>query len=158
RMTVIASSGDDGAALSNCDGTGFIKAVGTPASIPSVLGIGGTELTANSDGKYVSETAWNEPDFNRAGGGGDSELYREPRYQRFAEPTGHRGVPDVAYNAGIGTGVLVAWAAPGEPPGTFFIFGGTSAGSPQWAGLVALTDQAAHRRVGFINNDIYLLG
>ena len=30
----------------------------------------------------------------------------------------------------------------------FFIFGGTSAGTPQWAGLAAIADQMAHQRLG----------
>src|SRR5262249_56190744 len=37
-------------------------------------------------------------------------------------------------------------------------FGGTSCGSPQWAGLVALTDQMAGGRVGGINKTLYKLG
>ena len=31
-------------------------------------------------------------------------------------------------------------------------------GSPVWAGLVALTDQIGHHRVGFMNNALYLIG
>ncbi|HET9981768.1 MAG TPA: hypothetical protein VFQ32_15065, partial [Ktedonobacterales bacterium] len=38
---------------------------------------------------------------------------------------------------------------------TFFIFGGTSAGSPQWAGIIALGDQMAGHRLGFINKGLY---
>ena len=42
--------------------------------------------------------------------------------------TGHDAeVPDVSYNAAIYNGVIVAWN------GAFYRFGGTSAGSPQWA-------------------------
>jgi subtilase family serine protease len=33
--------------------------------------------------------------------------------------------------------------------------GGTSAGAPQWAGLVALADQIAGRRLGHINPALY---
>jgi subtilase family serine protease len=36
-------------------------------------------------------------------------------------------------------------------------FGGSSAGSPQWAAIVALADQAGHRRLGFLNGDLYSL-
>ena len=53
-----------------------------------------------------------------------------------------RGVPDVAYNGGVYGGVIVAWYVPFDPgnsgPGSFWIFGGTSAGAPQWAGITAL--------------------
>ena len=39
----------------------------------------------------------------------------------------------------------------------FFRFGGTSAGSPQWAGLVALAGQLRHARVGYLNPQVYAL-
>jgi subtilase family serine protease len=47
-----------------------------------------------------------------------------------------RGVPDVAYNAAINGGVLVAEG------GSFWLIGGTSCGVPQWAGIFALVNQA----------------
>jgi subtilase family serine protease len=37
----------------------------------------------------------------------------------------------------------------------FFIFGGTSAGSPQWAALTADADQMAGHRLGDINQTLY---
>jgi subtilase family serine protease len=40
----------------------------------------------------------------------------------------------------------------------FFIFGGTSAGAPQWAGVVADINQALGRPMGFINDRLYKLG
>jgi subtilase family serine protease len=74
-------------------------------------------------------------------------------------------VPDVSYNAGVDGGVLTHWgtglqALAGLPPDApvFFIFGGTSAGSPQWAGLTALADQLAGHRLGFLNSALYRLG
>jgi subtilase family serine protease len=36
-----------------------------------------------------------------------------------------------------------------------FQFGGTSAGSPQWAGLVALADQLGHHSQGALNSRLY---
>ena len=41
--------------------------------------------------------------------------------------------------------------------GDFWLFGGTSAGSPQWAAITAIVDQIAHGRVGNINPALYLL-
>jgi subtilase family serine protease len=41
--------------------------------------------------------------------------------------------------------------------GDIFLFGGTSAGSPQWAAITALADQADHHRLGFLNNALYSL-
>ena len=48
--------------------------------------------------------------------------------------------PDVDYNAAINGGVLVVYGGFGAP--VVFIVGGTSAGSPQWAGITALANQA----------------
>ncbi len=67
-----------------------------------------------------------------------------------------RAIPDVSYNAAVDGGVLVAWSAL-FPAGSFFIVGGTSAGSPQWAGIVALANQANHGPLGFINGALYTL-
>ena len=60
-----------------------------------------------------------------------------------------RTVPDVSYNAAVFQGVIVAFG------GSFYRFGGTSAGSPQWAGIVAIADQLEHGRVGQINQGLY---
>jgi subtilase family serine protease len=155
-MTVFASSADDGAALPTCDNTSFFKAVSTPASDPEVTGVGGTILDADgTTGAYHSEQVWNEPDFNAAGGGGFSTLYKAPDFQRgLGLPS--RGVPDISYNAAIIGGVLAVWSTSGQGANLVFQFGGTSAGSPQWAGLAALADQlGGHHRIGNINNALY---
>ncbi len=49
--------------------------------------------------------------------------------------------------------------ADGLPVNTnaFFIFGGTSAGSPQWAALAADADQLGHHRMGNINAALYFI-
>ena len=39
----------------------------------------------------------------------------------------------------------------------YFIIGGTSAGSPQWAGLAADADQMAGGDIGNINDNLYRL-
>jgi len=52
----------------------------------------------------------------------------------------------VVASCGVCAGVTTA---------AFFIFGGTSVGSPVWAGLVALAGQMAHHRLGLINPALY---
>jgi subtilase family serine protease len=157
KITLLASSGDQGAAQPTCDGTSFFKAASTPASDPNVTGIGGTRLDADGvTGAYHGETVWNEPDFASAGGGGFSVKFRTPAYQR-PRHLPSRGVPDVAYNAAIIGGVLAVWSSSGQGADLVFRFGGTSAGSPQWAGLIALADQLRHGRVGAINPALYTL-
>jgi subtilase family serine protease len=173
-ITLLASSGDSGAAQPSCDGTGAIRAASTPASDPNVTGVGGTTLDADTTtGAYLGETAWTEPfgcnppalaaDDVNCSGGGFSTIYRKPAYQSGFVPGRARGVPDVSYNAGVASGVLLACSFcnvldPGgqitDPP-VFYISGGTSAGSPQWAGLVALGDQLGRHRMGNINPALY---
>jgi subtilase family serine protease len=156
-ITLLASSGDQGAAQPSCDGTTFIKAASSPASDPFVTGVGGTLLDADGlTGAYHGETTWNEPEFEAATGGGFSQVYGTPFFQKqLGLPS--RGVPDVAYNAGINTGVLTVWSTSGQGANLLFIFGGTSAGSPQWAGLTALAAQIRHARVGYLNPQLYAL-
>ena len=155
HITLLASSGDQGAAQPSCDGSTYIKAASTPASDPLVTGVGGTRLFADGvTGEYQSETAWNEPDFESATGGGFSILYHTPLYQRPLHLPS-RGVPDVAYNAAIIGGVLAVWSSSGQGEDLVFRFGGTSAGTPQWAALTALVNQSAGRRIGFLNVVLY---
>jgi subtilase family serine protease len=61
-----------------------------------------------------------------------------------------RGVPDIAYQASATTGVLVYNQ-------NWYIVGGTSASSPQWAGLIALADQIAGYDLGYINPALYTI-
>ncbi len=152
-ITLMASSGDQGAAQPTCDGSTFFKAASTPASDPLVTSVGGTILDADGlTGAYHSEVVWNEPDFAAAGGGGFSVIYGTPAYQA-AQRLPSRGLPDVAYNAAIVGGVLVVWSPFGDD--LVLRFGGTSAGSPQWAGLTALADQLANQRLGSLNTRLY---
>lgn len=173
-ITLFASSGDSGASQPSCDpnSTAALFAASTPASDPNVTGVGGTTLTADpSTGAYQSETAWTEPfgcnppavaptDVN-CSGGGFSSVYARPFYQSALQKNRARGVPDVAYNAGVSGGVLIYSAtinvAEGFPANAavFFIIGGTSAGSPQWAGLAADGDQLGHHRMGNIDPALY---
>jgi subtilase family serine protease len=174
-ITLFASSGDSGASQPACDpkSTAALFAASTPASDPNVTGVGGTTLTADpSTGAYQGETAWTEPygcnppavdasDVN-CSGGGFSSVYARPDYQSALQKNRARGVPDVAYNAGVSGGVLIHCGfcneifagAPADAP-IFFIIGGTSAGSPQWAGLAADADQLGQHRMGNINPALY---
>ena len=173
-MTLFASSGDDGATQPACDGSDAVfKSASTPASDPNVTAVGGTTLNARLDGTYAGEYAWSEGvdigipclTANKDGcsGGGFSTLFKRPDFQMHAGVArGARGVPDVAYNGGVDGGVLThdgvdLFLAGFDPldPSHFYRFGGTSAGTPQWAGLTAIADQMAHRQLGNINDRLY---
>ena len=156
-ISVFASSGDDGAAQPTCDGNSFLKSASLPASDPLVTAVGATSLTAEQpNGTYESETAWN--DEYGSSGGGYSNIYSRPAYQIGFNSTRHRGEPDVAYSGDVNNGLLIAWSQ-GDPAnvGQIYLFGGTSAGSPQWAAITALADQADGHRLGFLNPGLYAL-
>jgi subtilase family serine protease len=177
NITIFASSGDNGAAQLSCDGSTFVKAVSSPASDPLVTAVGGTELHAAryciatiagcvpaanpAPGTYQGEIAWNEPDlFPAATGGGFSVLFANPPFQDGAIHGGNkqRGVPDVSYSAAVLHGVLTWLDIPGVTAGGFFLFGGTSAGSPQWAAITAIADQKAGYSLGYLNTALYQIG
>ena len=63
HVTVVASTGDLGAASPSCSGGApLAREVGLYAAEPLVLAVGGTSLDADpATGAYVSETAWNTP-------------------------------------------------------------------------------------------------
>ncbi len=90
-----------------------------PSTSPNVLAVGGTDLYLTSSGSITNETPWN------LSGGGTS--------QEFAG----RKVPDVAYNAGVGVAVYDTFG----PDHGWVGIGGTSAGAPQWAALIAIADE-----------------
>jgi subtilase family serine protease len=125
-VTFTASSGDSGG--------GVIY----PAVSPDVVAVGGTTLNLDGLGNVTSETAWS------GSGGGISAYETEPGYQSsypIPSTSGKRGNPDVAYNADPNTGVGVYDTTPYNGQSGWFQVGGTSAGAPQWAALVALVDQ-----------------
>lgn len=123
---------------------------------------------------YGGEQVWNEqqpfPTFGigTCTGGAPSLFFTAPSYQKGLTITDTTGATstvtmrvnaDVAYNAAGDGGVLSFYSALqafGVPP-RWVVFGGTSAGSPQWAGIAALANQAAGHPLGFLNTAIYKL-
>jgi subtilase family serine protease len=115
---------------------------------------------------------WEPPapgEYDYGGGGGTSSQYAEPWYQapvvpaEIAERAGtgglNRVVPDISMEGDPSTGMLV-----GETQefadGTYYDeyrIGGTSLASPLFAGLMAVTDQAARGSLGFVNPLLYHL-
>jgi subtilase family serine protease len=170
HVTVVAASGDLGAAGEPCDvidaltGRPFplpVREVNLLAADPLVLGAGGTALTAShTSGAYLGETGWGLPYGTSGGsfqasGGGFSHLFARPAYQDGVPGTGAtRGVPDVAADASGHTGMIIAIS---EGSGKTYLrnSGGTSATAPLWAGLIALADQYAGHPLGLVNPVLY---
>jgi subtilase family serine protease len=165
HVTVVAGSGDFGAATTACAGPGVptsVKEVGLPASDPLVLAAGGTTLDANrATGAYIGETVWHTPagiEIPQTSGGGFSDLFARPAYQDGVPGIGAaRGLPDVAADAAARTGLTLA-ISDGPSTHIFFAGGGTSAATPLWGALIALADQYAGRHLGFVNPAIYRVG
>lgn len=103
-----------------------------PAVSKNVLAVGGTTLQTDIAGNALSETTWS------GSGGGMSRYVSQPSYQTSVFNGGSRGAPDVAYNANPSTGFSVYVSVGG---GGWRTVGGTSAGAPQWAALVAIANQ-----------------
>jgi subtilase family serine protease len=163
NVTVLASAGDTYSTGYELDGVTLfpMPVVNFPASSPLVTAVGGTSLYATTEGKYQTETVWNN--LFGGGGGGISQYFPEPSYQGSSLPqdkqallNGFRGIPDISYNADCNTGILVY--ASYAPPSGFYITCGTSEGSPQWAGIIADANQFAGKPLGFLNQKLYELG
>ncbi|BCL81071.1 serine protease [Ktedonobacteria bacterium brp13] len=158
-VTVLASVGDTGVVNPDVNGNNYkFPTVEFPASSPYVTSIGGTSLFADTHGTYQSETAWNDG-VGSATGGGFSHYFKAPSYQAAAlapyakVSKGNRGVPDIAYNGDPTTSIPIYLGFMSSPG--YYLFGGTSAGSPQLAGLIAIADQIAGHSLGFINPELY---
>jgi len=187
-ITVLASAGDDGATNGLLSGTNALF----PSSDPLVTAVGGTQgvpyvpfgtQPSSSSGLvtfdgtctvgtrpawpssctptgYGGEAAWNEPLFPVATGGAPSLLFPAPDYQQGVTGYTQRTTSDVSFDAAINGGVLVYISAYGQGP--WYVVGGTSAGSPQWAGVVALANQAraeaGNGPLGFANPTLYAIG
>jgi len=183
HITVLAATGDSGT-TNSIGGQGASKGkavpyptVTWPPSDPLVTAVGGTWLqygwtwnpSSPTDMSYTytpgsrTEAVWNEPFIQAAGGGGLSVLFPTPSFQSGISSSvldGARGVPDISWNAAVDGGVLVYLGFLSSSSG-FYIIGGTSAATPQIAGLIALTNQVADnsnkQHVGWLNPLLYTL-
>ncbi len=166
RFTILGSTGDTGTQnASNPSGshTYPTPTVNFPSSSPLITAVGGTSLATTRSGHWTAEDVWNDGPGGGAGGGGISRLFAEPSYQRSLPASvqsqlgGHRGLPDVSWNASPKTAILVYSSFLGAGASGYSPIGGTSEGAPQWAGLVADVNQARGNPIGFMNPALYHL-
>ena len=182
--SLLASAGDLGASDGDIPP---VPVASYPASDPLVLAVGGTEgspyeqlygsgvilgagLLAN--GHYGGEEVWNETDccdVPVATGGAPSGIFPRPPWQTGFTSNKGRIVPDVSYNASVLGGVVTVTSCytPDNPDGCdptdpfFSLIGGTSAGSPQWAAIIALANQArgmrGERGLGLVAPALYAI-
>ncbi len=173
-MTIVAASGDQGVAdcdeATTPDGVVTIAtqgyAVDSPASVPYVTGVGGTEFnegtgnywssTNNSNNgsalSYIPETAWNDTSSENglaASGGGASLFFTKPSWQtgEGVPNDGARDVPDIAFSASpVHDPYLICSQGScvngfRESNEDLNVVGGTSAATPSFAAVLALINQ-----------------
>jgi len=144
NMTYLAATGDSG------------KGVSWPSASSQVLAVGGTSLSSYTTTSR-SEVAWSST------GGGISQYITVPSYQALAVPglgtQTNRNVADVAFNADPSTGQYTAVIPQGSTSVKWYSVGGTSLATPQWAGVVAVTNatrsQSGQGPLGLVQNFLY---
>jgi subtilase family serine protease len=183
--TFLASSGDSGNGGNDkthkLSGVYPFTVIGYPASSPEVTAVGGTQLmygwtwapTSANPFAFVpggnTEAVWNEcPTLgpgNCVTGGGVSSFFAAPSYQAAQQAVNHgaRSIPDLSWDAAVNGGVLVYLSQyPTLIRTGWHTFGGTSASSPQMAGVIALAETARHALgkgpLGNLGSHIYALG
>lgn len=124
-VTFLAASGDHGSPGD------------FPAYSPNVVAVGGTSLSVNPSGNYLSEMAW----FNS--GGGISAYEPQPGFQHgiVTQSSTRRTIPDVAFDADPNTGVPVYDSYDFGAATPWTQYGGTSLSAPCWAALIAMANQ-----------------
>jgi len=184
-ITIVAASGDTGAADCEAPRSTIATrglAVDIPASLPSVTGLGGTEFRETNNSSwaeandpsygsalsYIPEIAWNDTaaaGVLSAGGGGRSIYFSKPAWQAApGVPNDNtRDVPDISLSASGGhDGYLMCSLGRcvngfRSSSGALTVVGGTSAGAPAFAGIVAIINQVSRSSQGNINPKLYSL-
>jgi subtilase family serine protease len=198
-QSMFAATGDTGAfGCIRDDGTTGPNVL-DPAAQPWVTAVGGTSLESFDPGTdshpgYPAgdETAWNVDNLCNtgtgeglpsdlyycaalfAGGGGPSEVFSRPFYQRGtgagSQGNGWRTIPDVSANADVFTPYAAYCTGNANTPGSFcgtftgtdlepgwVGSAGTSVSSPLWAGILADRGSFQGFRTGNANPLLYLL-
>ncbi|MBJ6726241.1 protease pro-enzyme activation domain-containing protein [Geomesophilobacter sediminis] len=174
-QTVLVAAGDSGAAgCSDPSGaTGSGKAVNGLASTPYNIAVGGTQFNEGSTQYwnsvsttsmtsalgYIPEVVWNESGSVSGGsglwatGGGASQIYSKPSWQvaTGVPQDGSRDIPDVSLSGAGHDSYLIVTG------GSLSAVSGTSAGTPSFAGIVALLLQKTGQRIGNANVGLYQL-
>ena len=170
-ISILASSGDQGSA----DCVDLIGApvdrlaVNYPSSSPWVTAVGGTNFVLTAANTIAAQIVWNDTSLQpgAAGGGGTSQLFNRPGYQKGTVKRNRRFLPDVSMLADIVPGYTTFCSATpecvnSENSNPWEAVGGTSAATPLLAGGLALVDEDlrlnGRHDVGFANPLLYKIG
>jgi subtilase family serine protease len=145
-VTVLGASGDEGSTdfQTNLQDLYPFQVNSWPSSDPLVTSVGGTQLNLDDSGNRLTpDVVWNDSaiGIQAASGGGLSAVFNRPDFQGGVKSiVDHaRGTPDISMNAAVDGGVWVYYTFVG-PTSPWHIFGGTSAATPEFAGIIALAD------------------
>jgi subtilase family serine protease len=166
HISVLAGSGDEGVSNDHFDGvTLYTYRVNSwPSTDPLVTSVGGLQLHLNAQGdETLPDNVWNETYLFGtavASGGGQSAVFTRPSYQNSVRSVVglRRGTPDISLSAAVNGGALVYMSFGGLSGPGFYIVGGTSEATPEFAGIVAIADQAAGHDLGLLNPALYAIG
>ncbi len=141
-ISMFAATGDSGSG----DGTSYDSMADYPSSSVYVTAVSGTELKADVDGNYESETAWGKT------GGAVSQLFDQPPWQvgPGVPANGQRNNADIAMNSSDKQPYVMYYQ------GQWISVYGTSAAAPQLASLFAIgVASNGGKRLGQSNKLLY---
>ena len=131
-MTVLASSGDDGATDAQANGSDLytMPVNSWPSADPLVTSIGGTMLNLDANGNRLApDVVWNDLDSvgGGAGGGGVSSVFPRPAFQNGVRQVvgNHRGTPDISLSAAVDGAVILYFSFEPNNVG-YHLVGGTA--------------------------------
>lgn len=166
-ITITVSAGDSGAFEGAQEGNNQAM-LSYPANSPYVSSLGGLETSVSPTGTINQNAMWGGNigselptstllSFldveNMIAGGGYSLIEPRPSYQQHFVPNSQgRGNPDLSFPASVVTPGYFAYFA--NAP---FLFGGTSASAPLFAGWVGDLNLATGQRWGNMNPELYSL-
>jgi subtilase family serine protease len=145
-MAYVAAAGDAG------------SEVEWPSVSSHVLAVGGSTLTYTGT-LPRSEVVWSGT------GGGISQYTPTPSYQNSTVPDmgtpKNRSVSDVTFNADPSSGQYLAVIPSGSTTPSWYSAGGTSLATPQWAGILSVTNalraQSAQAALGDAHARLYTI-
>lgn len=158
------ATGDAG---DNVTAAGFYD-VSWPSSSPNVTAVGGVSLALKNNKHIAFQTAWgnniteiadtvalgsppleftNNEGFTGGGGGGKSDIYPQPNFQRgISGPT--RKIPDISWLADPFTGVEIIYTSDAMGGLSIEVIGGTSLATPMFSALWGIANQKARHPLG----------
>ncbi len=160
------------ASIPEVTGVGGSEFTGDPDSTTTTAYWNATNDSVGASAlSYIPEIVWNNTvanGFLSAGGGGASTLFSKPSWQigTNVPADGMRDVPDISFSASSDHDpYLLCSGASNFPCVNGYLdsnnkvntVGGTSVGAPEFAGLVAIINQATNSRQGNVNPTLYSL-